>query len=282
MPPLLDTINKSSVGFHQSSSFAIYDSIEEVSLESNNFAMIMQRLEKSVPVELVCGVRSLFDQATRVVAETQDDTARQPIVKKAVHLSVQSILADVVDQVATLVDLDDNKRSVVTALARASIGRAVQNLDRLEHVVQKSDDNDCLESLLNKLKGMDECTPVRVSMLSRPLALEFMAGQTDTRSFSPKAADELPFDVDLTPYLYVTMGDISNDNNLLENFSSIDVKIDRCTHRKFDAPSQSGFIGEAMVRAYVTPGSEEHMPMQGAVWSRTGDTGRLGIVEVRA
>lgn len=251
------------------------------SVEKDNLTMIMERLEESVPMELACGVRSLFDRATRVVAETEDDTSCQPIVKQAVNRSVQSILTDVVDQVSMIMELDENRRVLVTGLARAAVTRAVQNLDRLETLVHKPNEEG-LEPFLNKLEGMDECTPVRVSMLSRPLALEFMAGHTDTRSFPPAGRVDLPLDVDLTPYLYVTMADMSEGNTLLEDFSTINVKIDKCTHRKYDAPSRSGFVGEAMVRAYVTPGKEAQMPKQGAVWSRNVDTGRLGIVEVRA
>ena len=282
MPPL-ETANKTTVVLHQSESdsFSTNDSLEKDNLETNKLAMIMASLEQSVPVELVCGVRSLFDQATRVVARTQNDTAHQPIVNKAVHRSVQSILSDVVDQIATLVDLDETKREVVTALARASIGRAAQNLQRLDRLAQTPTEEG-LDGILSKLEGVDERTPVRVSMLSRPLALEFMAGHADTSHFPAARSDELPFDVDLTPYLYVAMEDMEEGNKLLEDFSTINVKLDSCTHRKLDAPSQSGFVGEAMVRAYVTPGKEEQMPTQGKVWTTTGDKGRLGIVEVRA
>lgn len=276
MPPL-EIRNKNILTSQwSSSSFPIDDSVEKEKL-----TMIMERLEESVPMELVCGVRSLFDRATRVVVETEDDTTYQPIVKQAVSRSVQSILTDVVDQVSMLMELDENKRVVVEGLARAAVCRAGKNLDRLESLVNRPGEGG-LEPFLNKLEGMDECTPVRVSMLSRPLALEFMAGHTETRSLPPAGQDDLPLGVDLTPYLYVTMDDMSEGNTLLEEFSTINVKIDHCSHRKYDAPSRSGFVGEAVVRAYVTPGKEAKISKQGTVWSHNMDPGRLGIVEVRA
>lgn len=254
------------------------DSRGEDGIGSEALKNLLQRFEEeSVPTELLCALQDLFKKAAQF-GDRVRETSHHIVMGKAVDTSIRIELTEVLDQVALLFEVQGDKRRVVAALTAASIEQAYQYFHTLETMVVEADTKK-LEPFLKEFSEMEEgYPPIRVSLLSRALAFEFMAGRMDSATLG----DGLGLKVKVTPYLVVKSHVISDQSCLLHKYSDCRVKIDYCSHKTLFSSSRSGVMGEALVRIYVNPGQEVKIPKEGSVWDQSGDNDRLNIAQVRA
>lgn len=245
--------------------------------------LLLRFEEESVPMELACSLQDLFKKAAQFGDRVRRETSHHIVMSKAVDSSIRIVLTEVLDQVALLLEMNGDKRRVVASFTSSSIQQAFEHFHRLESMVLEADTTK-LEPFLREFGEMeDDRPPIRVSLLSRALAFEFMAGKTDVATItSPCRANELGLRVKATPYLLAKSDDISEQSCLLHKYADCLVKIDFCSHKKLFTSSGSGIMGEAIVRIYVNPGKEVKIPKEGKVWSQSSDCDRLDIAEVRA
>lgn len=245
---------------------------------------LFQRFEEeSIPIDLTCALQDLLQVATDFSDKVQIESSHHLVMSKAVNNSIRIVLTEVFEQVALLLDLEGDQRRVLVALVRSSIQQAFHYFHTLQSMVLKADTKK-LEPFLQEFSEMEEeCPPIRVSLLSRALAFEFMAGKMNTVTKVPSGRDgEMGLKVNATPYLVVKSDDISEECCLLHKYNHCKVAIDYCSHKKFFNSSGSGVMGEATVRIYVNPDSEVKLPKEGRVWGSSGDCEKLNIAEVRA
>ena len=285
MPPF--GFDNDRVGLLQSSLSHLTEEIDhrgQDSVGSTALKNLLQRFEEeNVPIELSCALQELFNKATECGERVRRETSYHIVMSKAVNSSIRIVLTEVLDQVAVLLEIDYDKRRVVAALTSSSIKQAFKRLQQLESMVLDADTSK-LEPFLREFGEMDEDRPaIRISLLSRALAFEFMAGKIDEATISSSGKDdELGLRVKATPYLLAKSDDISENSFLLHQYKDCIVKVDYCSHKKLFTSSGSGVMGEAIVRMYVNPGEEVKIPKEGKVWSQSSDCDRLDLAEVRA
>ncbi len=245
---------------------------------------LFQRFEEeSVPMDLTCALQDLFHRAAEFSDKVQSESNQQMVMSRAVDSSIRIVLTEVLDQVSLLLEREGDQRSVLAALTSSSIQHAFQYLHSLQSMVLEVDTQK-LQPFLHEFSEMEEdCPPIRVSLLSRALAFEFMAGKMDSITKMPSPRDnELGLKINVTPYLVVKSDEISDESCLLHKYSNCKVKVDYCSNKKFFNSSGSGVMGEAIVRIYISPGNEAKIPKEGSVWSLSEDCDKLSIAEVRA
>jgi hypothetical protein len=273
MPPF--GFDNDRLGLLQMSFSEEIDSRGDDGIGSEALKNLLQRFEEeSVPIELSSALQDLFKKAGQFGDKVRE-TNHHIVMGKAVDSSIRIELTEVLDQVALLFEVEGDKRRVVAALTAASVKQALHYFQKLESMVLEADTKK-LAPFLHEFSEMEEeYPPIRVSLLSRALAFEFMAGKMDTLMLSS-------LKVKATPYLVVKSDVISAQSCLLHKYSDCKVKIDYCSHKKLFSSAGSGVTGEAIVRIYVNPGKEVKIPKEGTVWSDSGDCDRLTIAEVRA
>jgi hypothetical protein len=249
--------------------------------------LLLNRMkEDSVPADLLSSTRDLFVRSSDLEDKVLNN-GEYSILKRAIHGSIRYTLTVILDQMATLIESEGDIKLVVLGLTKSAIERSFRFLDRIETILfDPGTDN--LESHLRELLVDDglrvEDPHIRVSVLSSSPSFEFMAGQTDTQRINETSSDSLPLTVNTTPFLFVKASDILERSRGWQQCKTCHVKVDFCSHKKLFSSHGSGVIGEAIVRAHVSPGNHfEACKKEGCVWHQeSGDRGTLRVAEVRA
>ena len=267
---LLQTSFSEDVGIHRN------HGVDSVPLKQ-----LLLRFEEDLG-DLGLALQNLFQRATVFSQNMHADESRHPLMSKAADGSIRIVLVEILDQVAVLLDLEGDQRNVVKGLTRSSISQAFHYFDRLESMIKVAD-HEKLKPFLEEFSQLRQKNlPFRLSLTSRALSFEFVAGQVDTAVLSPSEQCSIGLRVTATPYLVVKMDAIAGQNNILATYGDCKVKIDSCSHKKFFTSSGSGIVGEAIVRIYVNPGKEVKIPKEGRVWGEAGECDKLEIVQARA
>lgn len=267
---LLQTSFSEDVGIHRN------HGVDSVPLKQ-----LLLRFEEDLG-DLGLALQNLFQRATVFSQNMHADESRHPLMSKAADGSIRIVLVEILDQVVLLLDLEGDQRNVVKGLTRSSISQAFHYFDRLESLIKVAD-HEKLKPFLEEFSQLRQKNlPFRISLTSRVLSFEFVAGQADTAVLSPSDQCSIGLRVTATPYLVVKMDAIAGQNNILATYGDCKVKIDSCSHKKFFTSSGSGIVGEAIVRIYVNPGKEVKIPKEGRVWGEAGECDKLEIVQARA
>ena len=267
---LLQTSFSEDVGIHRNHG-----------VDSAPLKHVLLRFEEGLG-DLGLELQGLFQRATEFSQNMHVDESRHPLMRKAADSSIRIVLVEILDQVALLLDLEGDQQNVVKGLTRSSISQAFHYFDRLESMIQVADHEKLIPFLEEFSQLQPNNLPFRLSLTSRSLAFEFVAGQPDTATLSPSDQCSLGLRVTATPYLVVKTDAIACQNNILKKYSDCKVKVDSCSHKKFFTSSGSGIVGEAIVRIYVNPGKEVKLPKEGKVWGEAGECDKLEIVQARA
>jgi hypothetical protein len=262
---------------------------EDVDIHSDNgidcgvLKNLLSRCEEErIGADLSRELRALLQRATEFSRNAHAAQHHHALTSRAVDGSIRLVLAELLDQVALVLDLEGNQRHVVSALTRFSISQALNYFNRLEAMIRGAD-HDKLKPFLDEFSRQREPSlPFRLSLTSRALAFEFVAGQVDTALLPSSDERSLGIRVTATPYLLIKTDAVVGENNILQKYSNCMVKVDKCSHKKLFTSSGSGIMGEAMVRIYVNPGKEVKIPKEGQVWGQAGVHEKLHLIQARA
>lgn len=282
MPPL-EAMNGGNALLQHSSSFLIDENSSNHFTGPRDLKVLLRKLaEGNASTDVVSHVNDLLERASSLRDKVNNRRDLHSVMTQAVTSSIQTALTDVLHQAAVILEERDEKGDIVETVTNFSIQRAIQFFDRLETMALEAD-TEKLESFFQEFSEIEGTRPaIRVSLLSRSLAFEFTAGNTDTANIPSQSEDTLPIQVGVTPYLVVSSDDVAEQSTLLHDYSQCQVKIDFASHKKLFLSSGSGVMGEALVRAYINPGKVVKIPKEGKVWRDSGECGRPDIAEVRA
>jgi hypothetical protein len=279
MPPF--GFDNDRVGLLQTSFSEDIDSHRSNGIDSGALKNVLHRFEEDLG-ELGNSLRDLLQRASEFSQNMHTDESRHVLMRKAADGTIRIVLAEILDQVALLLELEGSRRRVVADLTHFSISQAFHYFDRLESKIQVTD-HEKLKPFLEEFSRLQEGNrPIRLSFTSRALAFEFVAGQVDTTVLSPSDECSLGLRVAATPYLVVKTDAVAGQNDILQKYSDCKVMVDSCSHKKLFTSSGSGIMGEAIVRIYVNPGKVVKIPKEGKVWGQAGECDTLEIVQVRA
>lgn len=252
-------------------------------IDSGALKNLLQRFEEErIPNDLADALRDLFHRATDFSEKIRNHEDNHALMNRAVDNSIRIVLAEILDQVALILDLEGNQRNVVADLTRFSIDQAFHYFNRLESLVLEAN-FERLRPFLEEFSLLREGShPIRVCLTSKALAFEFVAGQVDTAVLSRPDECHLGLRATATPYMVVKTDALAVESSFLQKYSDCKLKINYGSHKKLFTSSGSGIMGEAIVRIYVNPGKEVKIPKEGKVWGQPGECDKLELVQARA
>jgi hypothetical protein len=245
--------------------------------------LLLNRMEEeSIPTDLTANIRGLFEKASELEDKVMG-IGKESVLAKAIDHSIRYTLWEILDQIATLYEIEGDIKLVVSALISSAVSRSFRFLDKLEKFMVQPADRALEPCLRDLMSGQDiEDQQIRVSVLSSSLAFEFMAGQSATGDLKQASSESFPLKVNIVPFLFAKASDAVETRGLIHQYKACDVKVDYCAHKKLFSSSGSGVVGEALVRVSVTPKSDIKVAKKGCAWSKGGDVGKLRLIEVRA